>query len=99
MSGEPEYYRLLDSRGKTLADRVEMASGFIGRLRGLAGRRSLEPGTGLWLRSCNGIHTFGMRFPIDVLALDRENRILAINPSMPPNRILFPLRGGFSVIE
>ena len=59
------------------------------RARGLVGRDALAPHQGLLLRRCRSIHTFGMRFAIDAILLDRDARVLAIVP-MPPWRVLLP---------
>ena len=63
------------------------ARGFWTRLRGLLGKPPLRTGQGLWIESCNWIHTLGMGFPIDVLYLDREGRVLRATSEMWPNRI------------
>ena len=46
------------------------------RLVGLLGVKHLEPSTGLFIKPSSGVHTFGMRFPIDIVSLDRDNRVL-----------------------
>lgn len=58
------------SRSTIVASNVVKASGFIPRLKGLIGVAKLEDGEGLWMAHCRAIHTFGMRFPIDVVFLD-----------------------------
>jgi uncharacterized membrane protein (UPF0127 family) len=85
--------------GAVIASNVTVAKSARHRLFGLMGRTRLELGSGLLLLPCNGIHTFGMRFPLDVLLLDRENRVLKIRRAMKPNRLLLPERGGFSTLE
>src|ERR1051325_9220108 len=94
---DTEVYRLLDSTGAVIAERVERVTGFWGRLRGLLGRRWLESGTGIWITPCSGIHTFGMRFAIDVLLPDRDMRIVRIARTLKPNRFMLP--AGTSAIE
>jgi uncharacterized membrane protein (UPF0127 family) len=44
-------------------------------------------GSGLWIVPCRGVHTFGMRFPIDVLYLDAENRVIYLEEGLRPWRI------------
>jgi uncharacterized membrane protein (UPF0127 family) len=74
-------------------------AGTIGaRLLGLLGRSVLESGEALWL-SANGIHTFGLRFAIDVVVLDREGRVLRVEHGLSPNRVIWPVRGGRVTIE
>jgi uncharacterized protein len=95
-----EIYRLVDvARGAIIAARVERARGWWERMAGLIGRRSLEPDEGLWIDPCNGVHTFGMRFPIDLLVLDAEGRVLRILTRFKPGRVSMPVRGGHSVVE
>jgi uncharacterized protein len=48
------------------------------RLRGLLGRPALEPGRGLLIAPCVAVHTFGMRYPIDVAFLDRLGRVVGL---------------------
>jgi len=64
------------SRGTILADRVFSAESFAARCRGLLGTRELGTGEGVWLRPCHAIHTCFMRYAIDALFLDKENRLL-----------------------
>jgi uncharacterized membrane protein (UPF0127 family) len=52
----------------------------------------------LVIENCRWVHTFGMKFPIDIAYLDNENRIVAIH-SMKPNRLGRPVRGAVRVIE
>jgi len=87
------------TRGSVIAERVTRADGFWARLIGLIGRRSLDAGEGLWLIPCNGVHTFGMRFPIDVLILDRDRRVLRVLSALRPWRLCLPAPGGHSAIE
>jgi hypothetical protein len=51
------------------------------------GRSSLAPGHGLLIRPSNGVHTFWMRFSIDVLLLDRDYRVLAAYANLRPFRL------------
>jgi len=57
---------------------VLMATGLADRLRGLLGRKGLDPGTGMLLHPCGSVHTFGMQFPIDVVYLAADWRIVRI---------------------
>ncbi|WP_281349421.1 DUF192 domain-containing protein [Paraburkholderia hayleyella] len=57
------------------------------RMRGLLGRDQLADNEALLLKPCRSIHTFGMRFAIDVLFLDRHQRVVAIHPEVPRNRM------------
>jgi hypothetical protein len=55
-------------------------------MRGLLGRRSLASGEGLLLKPASSVHTFFMRFPIDVVFLDRDLRVLSIAHDLRPWR-------------
>jgi uncharacterized protein len=60
------------SKTMVIASDLKEAAGFFPRLLGLMGRDRLENNEGLWMARCKAIHTFGMRFPIDVVFLDRD---------------------------
>lgn len=85
--------------GRLLAERVVLANTFLSRLRGLIGRRRLAPAEALWLRPCNGVHTWWMHYAIDVIFLDRELRIVKLVENMRPFRLTAPHRAARSVLE
>jgi uncharacterized membrane protein (UPF0127 family) len=64
-----------------------MADTAVRRAVGLLRHRRLEAGAGLWIKPCSGVHTFGMSFPIDVIGLDKQMRIVKLWPELKPNRI------------
>ena len=55
-------------------------------MRGLLGRSGLEEGEGLFLKPCGSVHTLFMRFPIDVVFLDRNLSVVAVRPELAPWR-------------
>lgn len=63
----------------------------ITRLRGLLGRDPLKSGDGMWLAPSQGVHTIGVLFPVDVVYLDSENRVIQLVEHLGPFRI-GPLR-------
>jgi uncharacterized membrane protein (UPF0127 family) len=67
-------------------------------MRGLLGRRSLDSDEGILLRPAGSVHTFFMRFAIDVLFLDRELVVVGIEPELRPWRTA-ARRGAKSVVE
>ena len=85
-------------RARVLADRAGIADTSAERRTGLLKHSGLEPGDGLWIAPCEGVHTFGMKFPIDVVFLDRKKKVLKIRPNMVRGRIAFSLRA-HSVLE
>lgn len=77
---------LLPARGVVIADRLVFAASPAQRMRGLLGSDELSPGTGLVLAT-RQVHTFGMRYPIDVVFCDRDWVVLHVVREMRPNRV------------
>ena len=67
--------------------RIRVARNFFQRLQGLLGSPPLEPDEALWIPHCQAIHTFGMRYPIDAVYLDKTNRVVRLVPHLVPNRM------------
>src|SRR5471032_2915766 len=74
------------TRKTTLTDRCHFANSVLKRMVGLLNRSGLEDGEGLLLDRCYGIHTFFMRFPIDVLFLDQSYTVLRAVAALRPFR-------------
>lgn len=92
-------HRLVNrTRGVVLASRVEPAFDSAARRRGLLGRDTLPSDTVLAIAPSNAVHTFGMRFPIDVLFIARDGKVLKRVDSLPARRISGALRA-FAVLE
>ncbi|HSV74324.1 MAG TPA: DUF192 domain-containing protein [Chthonomonadales bacterium] len=85
--------------GAPVCERAHLARDLWARLVGLALHSTLPPGEGLWLAPCNGVHTAFMRFAIDVVALDRELRVLTVHANVAPWRLVHPRRGWHSALE
>jgi uncharacterized protein len=68
------------------------------RLRGLLGRAELLPGEGILIKPASSVHTFWMRYAIDVVFLDAEHRVVRVESGVPPRRIA-GARGARSVLE
>lgn len=84
---------------QTVAGReVPVAVGFRARLLGLALLDRAGAGPGLLIPRCAAVHTFGMRFPLDVYLLGREGEILAVHRGVPPRRFV-SRRGAAAVLE
>jgi hypothetical protein len=86
------------TRQTVLATSIEVADHSAARRKGLLGRDSLPAGEGLWIIPCESVHTFGMRFPIDLVYLDRKRRVKKIRSAVPPWRLSACL-SAHSVIE
>ena len=76
-----------EARGTVIGDRVEVAETSLRRMKGLLGREGLDAGSGLWIKPSSGVHTIGMKFPIDVIGLDRDRRVVKLWPNLVPFRI------------
>jgi uncharacterized membrane protein (UPF0127 family) len=74
------------TRGAALAEHCGEARSFLARGRGLMGRPDLAPGEGLLIDPCSSVHSFFMRFPIDVVFADKAHRVVGLTAAMPPNR-------------
>ena len=74
------------SNGRIVCESCLVADRPFGRMKGLLGRRSLQSGEGLLLRPASSVHTFFMRFTIDVVFLDRDLRVLSIARDLRPWR-------------
>jgi uncharacterized membrane protein (UPF0127 family) len=85
--------------GTIVATRVDRLTGFFRRGLGLLARASLRRDEGVWLTSCDAIHTIGMRYAIDVVFVDREDRVLQIDRNVKPNRFALICRTAKAVIE
>lgn len=83
----------IESAGTRLVATLEIADGPWTRLRGLLGRRHLPRDRGMLIRPCASVHTWFMRFPIDVVFLDRDDRVVSIADNLAPFRAAACWRG------
>jgi uncharacterized membrane protein (UPF0127 family) len=72
--------------GRIVCERCVLADTALTRMKGLLGRKGLAAGEGILLRPASSVHTAFMRFPIDVLFLDHENRVVKIAANLAPWR-------------
>ena len=84
--------------GRVVCERLLVAARPLRRMIGLLGRASLPEDEGILLRPAGSIHTFFMRFPIDVVFLDKEHRVVGIDAALPPWRTT-RRRGAKVVVE
>jgi len=99
VNAAPSRPRLVIARtGGALADTIELAGDSVARRRGLLGRDGLAPGTALVIAPCSAVHTFGMRFSIDVIFAARDGRVMKIARDVLPRR-LAAAWGAFAAIE
>ncbi|MBI3543185.1 MAG: DUF192 domain-containing protein [Deltaproteobacteria bacterium] len=94
--------RTADNR--VIADPCVVADTIVSRFKGLMGRPSLDAGHGLLIEPCNSIHTFFMRFAIDVVYLGRGEgagsyKVMVVRAGVKPWRMDFPIFGAKAVLE
>ena len=73
--------------GDVVCRQCVVADTFFPRLRGLLGRKQLAEDEGLLIRPAGSVHTLFMRFPIDVVFLDREDSVVKVVPALRPWRM------------
>lgn len=100
MGSSAAAFRLVCPRtGAILAERAAVARTPIQRLVGLLAYARLEPGEGLIFGRCNSIHTWFMRFPIDVVFVDGRRTVVRVYNSLPPWRMTPLVWQAATVIE
>ena len=87
------------TRAVTVAGAVRRADTAWTRLVGLLRDKHLPPGEGLWIVPCNSIHSFAMKFVFDAVFLDKELRVVHLQPEMPPWRVSAIVLSAHSVLE
>ncbi len=84
---------------KVLAKKVRYCNRFLSRLKGLIGTQKLGQDEACWLIPCNMVHTFGMRYAIDVVFLNKKNEVVSVVQNLKPNRFSPLVPGTYSVVE
>jgi uncharacterized protein len=87
------------TKNATLAEASRKTQTPVGRALGLMGRKGLPDGAGLIIEPCNSVVSFFMRFPIDVLFVNADGKVLHIKENMVPWRTSKIVRGSKLVIE
>lgn len=88
-----------EGSGRVIVARLEVAHSLWKQSVGLLGRKSLSADSGMWLEPCNGIHTFGMQFPLDILFLDSSYVLRRSVSRVAPWRICGPVWKARVVVE
>ena len=87
------------TRGQTVVADCEIADSGWTRFKGLIGHEPLAQGEGMLINPCSSIHTHFMGFPIDVLFVDKEHKVVGVNENLKPWRFGRMFRGVRYVIE
>jgi len=75
------------TRDTVLGEAVDVADTSAKRRTGLLKHRRLEPGEGLWISPCESVHTFFMKFPIDLVYLDKHRKVRKVRNAVPAWRV------------
>ena len=81
------FARVRTADGAIVSERCEIPESAFGRARGLLGRDGLEPGGGMLIDRAGSVHMFFMRFPIDVVFLDRDRKFVGVRHRLAPWRV------------
>jgi uncharacterized membrane protein (UPF0127 family) len=94
-------YAFNRTRQAYLATHVTLAATHWSRFRGLMcmPAASFRTGNGLWIVPCRGVHTFAMKFPIDVIYLDARNCVVHLEENLRPWRVARVSLRAASVLE
>jgi len=87
------------SKKMVIASDLQEAVGFFQRLMGLMGRGRLEKDEGLWMARCRAIHTFWMKFPLDVVFLDKDFIVKKTVKGLRPFSPIVSCRHALGVLE
>ena len=85
--------------GVTIIENLKLAYSFMKRLKGLMFDKQMQPQSGVHIKPCTSVHTFFMKFPIDVIYVDKEMRIVGLEQSLKPGEIGKRYKNVHSVIE
>lgn len=85
--------------GTVVAHHLRPAHTHWTRFRGLLGTKSLDEGHGLWIKPCNQVHMFFMKYAIDVVFIDKDHRVVRLVEGLAPGKISPKVREAQSVIE
>jgi uncharacterized protein len=92
--------KLINKTNNTIiSENVMVADTFFKRLKGLMFTKELPEQSALHIMPCNEIHTFNMKYSIDVLYLDGNNNIIDVNENMAPGKIGRRVKNAISVVE
>jgi uncharacterized membrane protein (UPF0127 family) len=93
MQSKPNTAAVNITKGVALATELEIATSFWARSQGLLGRNGLRPEQGMLIDPCPSVHTWFMRFPIDVIFLDKQNRVVGLKRNLKPFLMAWSWRG------
>lgn len=99
MAGMPRIEVRNATRQSVLGGRVAVARTHWTRLRGLLGRPAPEPGEGLLIVPCRGVHMYGMKYPLDLVFLDEGGTVVDVRPDLQPGTRTGFIKGSHYALE
>src|SRR3989338_5620498 len=99
MMDEGPWRLAVEGTGELVARKARVARTWRQRMVGLLARSTLPADEALIFPACASIHTVGMRFPIDVIFVDRDWRVVAVRERLGPGCLMLPVRRAWGVIE
>jgi uncharacterized membrane protein (UPF0127 family) len=76
-----------NTRETIVGERIGIADTSLDRMVGLLGKHGIADGGGLWIKPSSGVHTVGMKFPIDVIGLDGKGKVVKLWSNLVPYRL------------
>lgn len=89
--------KLETEQTRPLFSDVGLTTNFWDRLKGLLGRQKLAENQGLLIKPCRQIHTFGMKFPIDVIFINREGLVVKVINCLEPGRQAYAMKAAYTL--
>ena len=97
MQSKPNTAAINITKGVALASELEVATSLAARTKGLLGRDGLRSEQGMLIDPCSSIHMWFMRFPIDVVFLDKKNRVVGLRRNIKPWGMAWSWRGAKTI--
>ena len=90
---------VIKKNSQIITDNAHRADNFFTRFKGLMFVKGIDDNYALHITPCNQIHMLNMRFALDVIYLDKDNRIVSVDENVQPGKICKTVRNAKSVIE
>mgnify|MGYP002623165243 FL=1 len=87
------------ANGTSIASQLRPAHTHWTRMKGLLGTKTLPEGHGLWIRPCNQVHMYFMRYAIDLIFIDTDHRVVEVIEEQPVSSISPKVKAAHSVLE
>jgi hypothetical protein len=94
-----QLFKILTIDNELILENVSIADSFYSRFKGLMGKKNINVNQGLIIKPCNSIHTFFMKFNIDIVFIDSNNKVVDIYLNLAPRKISKIYKNAKFVIE